>query len=410
MRYFYRAYLQDKGEEIGEVEARSETDAFRQLSSRGRSVFEITPQKAKGSALFGSESENPWRWRPLSSRRINFADFFADLATLTEAGLNVTQALRALHGSEPEGARKRAISNVLSNLSSGKTAREAFSSVPGLTADMLAIIGNGENTKQLPMIFLTLARIHSDRSRRKQHLIDAAAYPAFLLVLALAAIAVVTFVLVPAIAPIFESAGQEPPAIVSILISLRGLLAGQAFLVLLGGTILCSCIFVLPKARMRLAGWLPSLWLRMPVLGPVIRKTVLSRYLSTLSVQLANGTHIAQALEMAAESNSFPVLKQRLFAVRNRVAAGERLPEALAKTGLFDSRLISLVASGDEAGRVAAVTARAAAMLESEASRSLDRLISMMTPALTIALGLLIGSLVISVMTALLGVNGLALQ
>jgi general secretion pathway protein F len=273
-----------------------------------------------------------------------------------------------------------------------------------------ALIASGEGRGQFATVFKELARDYTDRELKKSQLRDALAYPAFLLFLAFAAIGVVTFVLVPAIAPIFEGTEQSPPLIVRTLGQLNSWFSGTIALALAPLFGLVLVFLLLPSVRSLARDALSATTTRLPIVGPLLTKVQLARYLSSLSMLLGSGTHMVQALTLAAECHATPAQRKTLLSVLERVASGEKLPTALGQCGLFDQRIVSLIAVGDEVGRLPAVTARSAAILESEATRGINRLVATITPALTIVLGLLVGTLVVSVMTALLSVNEFALR
>jgi general secretion pathway protein F len=305
--------------------------------------------------------------------------------------------------------QRQAVETIEAVMATGKSASQSFTLIPEIPRDALGLIASGESAARLPAIFRSLSVHHEEREKASAAMLSALAYPAFLFVLMLLAIGVITFVLVPSIEPIFENAEKPAPTIVSALSLLRSVLL-QASVPLGLALIAMGCLSFLTPVRRYFRNLGRKILLRLPIAGKVIAKRGQSQYLSSLSILLENGGTMANALLLSAECNPIHAFTPALLKVRERVTTGSGLTSALRESELFDERILSLISVGDEAGKLSFVCARAAKVLENEAQAMLAKFLSALTPAITIALGLLIGGLVISVMTALLSINDLALQ
>jgi general secretion pathway protein F len=408
MNFEYRAYRSDGKNASGDLECRNRRDALLQLASRGLSVVDLRearPQAGK-PRLDQAKIVVP----AFGGKRIDTGRLFADLALLTEAGLTVTQSLRSMRSTETAAAQRQAIADLLDKMSSGKSASISFSSLAAIPADSLGLIGSAENAGRLPDAFRALAVRHEERAKQRSLLFNALGYPVFLLALMLLAILILTFVLVPALEPVFENAQSKAPFIVFALSSFRRCLSSDGALLALLGALLTAAGSFHPKVRTVLAAGLFRMLMRLPVAGAFIRKATAAQYLSSFSLLIGNGAGMAKALELSAVCTASPAFKARFLAIRDAVSTGQRLPEGMEASGVFDERIIALIAVGDEANRLATVAKRASQILEAEIQTATTRCTAMLTPAMTILMGLLIGGLVISVMTALLSINEIAIQ
>ncbi len=405
MNFAYRSILNSGGQDNGAIEAPTRQEALRKLAADGRTVFELVevratkgaaPAKKRDRLSFGSRGADPAR-------------LFSDLAMLTGAGLTVTQALQTMRTSGANAAQNAAADLIATEMSAGRSASDAFSRLGTVSGDALAMIASGENAGSLPQVFASIASRMEDRAKVRTTVLNALAYPAFLIVLMAVALGIVTFVLVPSIEPVFANSGKQAPFAIRSFAALRVFLVEAAPLAVLAvgaGAI----TFLLPSVRGRLAARVQGAALRLPLVGRTIRSEGLSRYLTSLSMLLENGAPMAQALSLSAQSAANPALRKSLMKARDDVSAGRRLPQALKDTGLFDAQTLSLIAVGYDAGRLPAVAARAADLIDTTSREQLNRFIAMLTPALTIVMGIVIGGLVVSVMTALLAINELAIQ
>jgi general secretion pathway protein F len=408
VNFRYRAYLEDGRSQTGEFDAASKQDALRLLASKGLSVFELADAKTPVRAA-DYHSLKPSR-SFFASKNVDFLKLFADLALLTGAGLTVTQSLRSMRSTETGAAQQSAVIGLLNKMGSGKSAAGSFAEIKGISQESLGMISSGENAGRLTEVFGALAAQYEERAKLKSQLLNALAYPLFLAVLMIAAILVLTFALVPSIAPIFENSGEPAPFIVAFLSSLRTSLTGGVAIVIFSAATLLLLLSLLPSIRVPAVAVFQRLIVNMPLIGPVIRKLAQARYLSSFALLIGNGAPMARALELSALSAVLPSFKPRLLGVRDSVSTGEKLPAALESSGLFDRRIVSLIAVGDEANQLPTVARRAAQILDSEAQNAIVRYTAMLTPLMTIFMGLLIGGLAVSVMTALLSINEIAVQ
>jgi general secretion pathway protein F len=405
MNFAYRSILSSGGQDIGAIEAPTRQEALRALIADGRTVFELTEVKAAAGVV-----QRPKRTRfSLRNRKADPARLFADLAMLTGAGLTVTQALHTMRTSGVNAAQNEAADLVAIEMSAGRSAADAFSKLGTVAGDSLAMIASGENAGSLPQVFASIALRVEERAKAQAALLNALAYPAFLMVLMAVALGIVTFALVPSIEPVFANSGRQAPFAIEAFAALRAVLIESAPLAaLLAGAVMT--VSLLPSFRGTLVARMNNVTLRMPLIGRAIRSQGLSSYLTSLSMLLENGASMAQSLSISAQSVADASLRRSLIKARDDVSAGRRLPDALKDTGLFDAQTLSLIAVGYDAGRLPQVAARAAELIDVATRERLNRFISMLTPALTIVMGIVIGGLVVSVMTALLAINELAIQ
>lgn len=400
--FTYSAFSHDGRQRKGSVDARDAADARRKLKANGLSVVELKPidaSKAKVRSSFASVFRS----------RLNTKRFFADLSVLMNAGLGIDQALKAMHEAASRSADAEIIAKVLDKLASGAGPAAALTAIEGLPDEAVALVASGERSARLPYVMKVVAADLDRRDAQRKQLIDAAVYPIFLLLMMLVALGVVTFVLVPTLEPIFESSGRDTPLIVALLSHLGDALSNP-----LVALVSFSVVALLAALSMLRPTWMKSSFgsavLKLPLLGKALAHSALARYLQTLALLLENAVPLPEALSLAADSSPLKDHRGKLISMREVVVAGKRIPEALTATGLFPRSVISLVAIGDEVNKLPEVLNKTSEILRSDAQRVMDRLLALLTPAITIFLGVLVGGLVISVMTALLSMNELSVQ
>lgn len=398
--FSYRAYRSDGTAEAGTLEAADRNEAMRRLTQANKRPFALTEA--------GSRSEGSSK----SAIRLRTADLtklFAELAVLLDAGFNVPAALRIYATAERLPKRKALLLAISDQISSGKALADAFSQLPGATPDLVALIASGESSGKLPDVVTRIAETYRRRSERRSAILEALAYPAFLLVMVLAALLFLALFLMPAIEPIFDTGTIDKPIAVRFLAGVGRLFTEQwpmlvaAFVALFG---LAFLMLQRPATR----SLLTRSTFKIPGIGRFWKDGVLVSYLETLSLLAGNGVPMIDALRLAGAVCTEPSMRAKLDLARDNVANGEQLQTSLRKSGLFDDATLTLIGMGEQANRLPQVLGRASSLIDARLKRAVDRAVGFLSPALTIGLGVMIGGLVVSVMTALLSINEMAVQ
>ncbi|MFD1983665.1 type II secretion system F family protein [Mesorhizobium newzealandense] len=402
--FAYRAYLVDGSTETGVLYASTKQDAARKLAQQGRRSYHLAPVNGERQQL-----RLPGRSALTFTRRVDLSRLFSELSVLLNAGFTVDRALSAVISGETNHQRRQQLQSVLDHTTGGRPIAEAFAGLPGITSDVAALLASGERSGKMAYICQRLADTFEATAKRRAAIVEALAYPAFLLLVMSGALVILATVLVPALEPIFEGSSGPKPFTMTMLSALGTVFRDYPFVFPLAAVLALLSYLLLSRsagARKRLSHWL----LKIPLIGALVKDAVIARYLETLALLLGNGVAMTEALGLAARVSRQNSLAASFATIEETVANGARLHGAIVKVGIFDNATMSLVSLGEDANALPVVLDRAAKMLQLTLSRRIDTVLKLLTPALTISLGFLVGSLVISVMTTILSINDLALQ
>jgi general secretion pathway protein F len=399
----YRAYQDKTGKLLtGSIDASSLDEAVRIVARNGSRPFELAEIGSRGlftlpEIRFGQGG------------KINLARLFSDLDVLLISGFTIDAALTAVAAGVNGRARRDTIHLVLEHLKSGGRLVEAFAKIPGLRPDILALLDSAESSGKIATVVHMTAASLAEEEKQKQALIEAMIYPAFLLVTLVFAIGVITFFLVPSLSPIFENAPENRPAMLTILSFVRSLFVDNSLLLIaLAILLVLAGIFLHQNRQAR--DRISRIMLSLPFAGKIIRARALAKYLQILALLTGNGVHMKNALELAVKACPIRTYHPALLEIRNIVVQGGAFRDAAKASALFDDSSLALVSIGEDANRLPEALGRAAFLLQSAASRQVNRGLTFLTPAITILMGSIVGGLVVSVMNAILSINNLALK
>ncbi|HSA80706.1 MAG TPA: type II secretion system F family protein, partial [Geminicoccaceae bacterium] len=328
--------------------------------------------------------------------------FTRELATLLRAGLPIDRALATIASVTADGPKRKLASRTLESIRGGASFAEALErherSLPGFYVGMVRA---GEAGGSLETVLGRLAEALEKARSVRESVRSALHYPVIVLVVATATLAILLTVVVPEFRAILESTGVPMPLPSRIVIA-AGEWLQQAWWAVAAVIGLLAVIFKwqtsLPAGRRR---W-DRLKLRIPLLGDIITKLEIARFSRTLSNLLVNGVTVLKAVSIAGDTIENRFLAERVKATVLQLKKGEGLAAPLADSKVFPQLALQLVQVGEESGELEGMLAQVAEIYEDEVKRSVERLLGLLAPAITIGLGLLVAGIIGSMLSAIL--------
>ncbi len=390
----------------GDVEAKTLAEALERLRCRGLHPFEAMAASGEAGTAW-------WRRDLLGGSALShgaIAQTTHELATLIGADLPLDEALRLVALQQPAGRARTVLDRVLKAVLEGASLSDAMSAQSGAYPSFyLGMLRAGEAAGTLGPVLDELAQ-HLERTGEiRGRIASALVYPLVLMAMAVVAVAAILVLLVPSLAGIFADAGQQPPATVRVLLGLRWVIAEQWPLLLTGATVVALSGAALARdPRVRLA--LARLLLGLPVAGPLVAEVEAARFARALATLIRSGVPLVGALSIASGLVRNAFMAQRLGEVVEQVRRGSNLARPLAAAAVLPALVQRLVTVGEETGQLERMLLHAARIHEQKVGRSVERMVALITPLLTILIGLGVGGLVMSVMNAVLSVNELVFR
>lgn len=329
------------------------------------------------------------------------------LSTLVQAGLPLEEALEAV---AKQSARRRVsglLSAVRSRVLEGHALASALAQFPAAFPELFrATVAAGERSGHLGQVLEQLASYTQARQASRQKIQMALVYPA---VLMLASVLIVGFLLgyvVPDVVKIFVESGQALPWLTRALIAASDGLRTHGLL-LLGGVALLVAFWRWslrqPAWRLRWHG----LVLRLPVLGEVLRAMETARFASTLAILGRSAVPLVDALEIAAAVIGNLTIRARMADVARSVREGGTLTRGLELGGDIPPMMLHMIASGERAGELDRMLARAAEQQESSLAARIALVVSLFEPAMLVLMGGVVLLIVLAILLPILSLNQL---
>jgi len=404
--YHYTGYTRAGALAEGRLQATSLDEAIEMLWERGLTPLETREDGAPTSERWG-RLELLARRKP--SRR-DVASFTREFATLAQSEIPLDDALRIVSEQSGTTRMQPVIASLLEAVLDGAHLSDAMARHPeAFQDDYVNMARVGEASGNMASVFGELADLLERRLDLAGRLASALVYPSVLIVMALASIIVVMGVLVPNLAPIFAESGKPMPVMVALIVRMREtwpLIVTVALVMGMGAFGIGATM--LRSNQMRRAA--DRILLGLPLAGTLSGEQNFARFSRTLGSLLRTGVPMLPALASARSAVRNRHIGSSLEASLETVRDGQSLGRALLGRPGIPRVALRMIMVGEETGKLDQMLLRTASVLEQQSQRRIERLMTLLTPALTIAIAGLVGGLMLTVMNAIFSVNELALQ
>lgn len=409
--YKYKALDASGALRAGELEAGARDTALDLLHKRGLVPFDVTDDAAAVSRrswiIRARETLSALAARNHLSPR-HLVALTHSLAALLKAGLTVDRALAIAASLETARAPAQFFADLARAVRAGASFTQALSTA-GVTlpAYYLSMVEAGELGGSLPQTLARASELLQKNLDVRERIQAALIYPLILACVVLGTLIILIAFVLPRFQSLFAESEVPLPWSTQVVLGM-GALASHYGWLLLGlsatGLVAARMYAVTELGRRQIDGWL--LQSRLTFGLPAAIET--ARMLRTLSTLLQNGVPLSAALRVSQGTLSNSCLRSSLERVTHSVNAGEDFATSLASVRVFPSEAVQLARVGEEAGRLHDLLAEAASILEAGAARTLERLLALLVPAVTVLMGLIVAGLIGSVLIGLLSINDLA--
>ena len=366
----------------GEQRATSETVVNATLRRQGIIVTKISKQSFRGG---GKVTEK------------DVALFTRQLATMMKSGVPLLQTFDIVGRGHDNPAVGKLLIDIKTDVETGSSLSQAFRKFP-LYFDQLYcnLVAAGEQAGILETLLDRLASYKEKMLAIKSKIKSALFYPVAIIIVAFIITAVIMIFVIPAFKQVFTSFGADLPAPTLIVMAISDYFVAYWWAIFgsIFGGIFTFFYFWKRSEAMQFA--MDRLLLRIPVFGPLVRKSVMARWTRTLSTMFAAGVPLVESLDSVGGAAGNYVYKVATKQIQGDVSTGTSLTSAMTNTQLFPNMVVQMVAIGEESGALDSMLGKVADFFEAEVDDAVEALSSLMEPMIMVILGTLIGGMVIA--------------
>ena len=330
-------------------------------------------------------------------KQADITQFVRQLATLVKAGVPLVQSFEVVADGMAKPAMRQLVLQVRDEVASGTTFASAIRKQPQHFDNLFcSLVDAGEQSGALDTLLDRLATWKEKTEALKARVKSAMKYPLVVLLIAGVVSAILLIKVVPQFESIFAGFGAELPPYTQAVVAMSNWMQARWMMLVVG---MALALLAWRQAHRKYPGLRAKqdhLALKLPILGRLLEQSCIARFARTLATTWAAGVPLVDALDSAAGAAGNIKYLEAITRIREDVASGTQLNNAMTAAGIFPDMIIQMVAIGEESGSLDAMLDRAASWYEARVDTEVDGLTSLMEPLIMAFLGVVVGGLVIA--------------
>jgi type IV pilus assembly protein PilC len=326
----------------------------------------------------------------------NLAVFTRQFSVMIDAGLPLVQCLEILGTQEEDKNFSEVILATRGDVEGGASLADAMSKHPKTFDPLFTnMIAAGEAGGILDTILKRLATYIEKAVKLQSQVKSAMVYPIAVVVIATVVVGVILWKVIPTFANLFAGLGAELPLPTRIVIGLsNNLVRFGPFMIV--GFFVAGFAFRQYYATDKGRHVVDNLVLKLPVLGPLMRKIAVARFCRTLSTLLASGVSILEALDITAKTAGNAIVEDAIYTTRRSIERGETIAAPLRETAVFPPMVVQMIGVGEATGALDTMLSKIADFYEEEVDVAVAGMLTLLEPLMIAVLGGVVGGIVIA--------------
>lgn len=322
--------------------------------------------------------------------------FVRQFSTMLNAGLPLLKCLAILHSQQNNLAFKIKINKIKESVESGYSLSFSLRKFPKVFNQLFVnIIDAGEKGGVLDIILNRLSLYMEKMAKLKKQLRRAMIYPLITILVGFIVVSILFVFVIPVFSRMFIDFDKALPLPTLIVINLSEfIIVNLQYIIgcIVAAVFLIRQLYSSKKGRVLF----DKMLLKLPIIGELIKKIAVARFVRTTGTMLASGVAILDALKVVARISTNKVVEFAVLDVRKLISHGWTIADSLEQSSIFCDMVCSMVAVGEETGEIVDMMEKIADFHDEEIDQTILNLTTMIEPLMLIFMGLVVGGLVVS--------------
>ena len=386
--YTYKAIDAAGKNVIGRTEAVNPFDLEQRLLRMGLDLVYGAPTSQTAKLIGGARIS-----------RQDLINFCFHLEQLAGAGVPVVEGLVDLRESVENRRFREVISGLLESIEGGKNLSQSLAEFPEVFSKVfVSLVRSGEQTGRLAEVLKSLTESLKWEDELAAQTKKIILYPAFVGSIVLLVTFFLMIYLVPQMTGFIRNMGQDIPLQTRILIAVSNFCIDYWWAVIAAPFVLWFGVKFAARANPAVAYALDRYKISMPLVGPILKKIVLSRFASSFAMMYSSGITVLDAIRSCEEIVGNRPIEYALRGAGQQIAEGKNLTVAFQDAGLFPPLVIRMLRIGENTGALDTALLNVSYFYNREVRESIGRVQAMIEPALTVVLGAILGWVMLAVL------------
>lgn len=333
--------------------------------------------------------------------------FCFQLQQLMSAGVPILEGLADLRDTVEDRRLREVIAGMVESIEGGSTLSESMTSYPHVFDNVFVnLVRAGEASGRVVMVLEKITESLKWQDEQASRVKRLLMYPAFIGTVVFLVVSVLMTFLVPELVKLITNMGGEVPWHTQALIATSDVFVNYWYLILVSPVLIFVTVAVSananPKFRFALDGMKLKLW----VVGPILRKIILSRFATYFALMYSSGITVLECLRISESLSGNLVIADATARAGKLIADGASISAGFESTGLFPPLVLRMLRVGETTGGLDTSLLNIAYFYNRDVEESMERMQQMIMPTMTVAIGLVLVWVIISVYGPIYNVIG----
>jgi type IV pilus assembly protein PilC len=331
--------------------------------------------------------------------RQDLINFCFHLEQLASAGVPIMEGLVDLRDSVENRRFREVVSGLIEAIQGGHNLSQALADYPSVFSKVfVSLVRSGEQTGKLAEVLKSLSETLKWEDELAAQTKKLMMYPAFVGGIVLLVTFFLMVYLVPQMTGFIRNMGQEIPLQTRVLMAVSGFFVDYWWAVIAAPFVAWSALRIGINTNPAIEYAVDHYKISMPVLGPILRKIILSRFASSFAMMYGSGITVLDAIRSCEEIVGNKPLEHALRRAGQQIAEGKNLTAAFQDLGLFPPLVIRMLRIGENTGNLDAALLNVSYFYNRDVRESIGKVQAMIEPVLTLVLGAILGWVMLSVL------------
>ena len=327
---------------------------------------------------------------------INFCFHLEQLAT---AGVPLVEGLSDLRESVENPRFREVVSGLIESIQGGSSLSQALGDYPNVFSKVfVSLVRSGEQTGKLAEVLKSLTESLKWEDELAAQTKKLAMYPAFVGGIVLLVTFFLMIYLVPQMTAFIRNMGQAVPLQTRILMAVSRVFVEYWWAIIAAPFLAWAGLKVAIRTNPRIAYAVDHYKISMPLVGPIMRKIILSRFASSFAMMYGSGITVLESIKSCEEIVGNLPIEQALRRVGKQIAEGKNLTAAFQEVALFPPLVVRMMRIGENTGKLDTALLNVSYFYNREVRESIAKVQALIEPALTLLLGAILGWVMLSVL------------
>jgi type IV pilus assembly protein PilC len=386
--FIYKAVDSHGKSVLGRVEAVNLFDLEQRLARMGLDLVTGAPSRQQARFIGGG-----------SVTRQDLINFCFHLEQLATAGVPLIEGLNDLRESVENRRFREVVSGLIESIEGGRNLSQALAEYPEVFSRVfVSLVRSGEQTGKLSEVLKSLNESLKWEDELAAQTKKLAMYPAFVGSIVLVVTFFLMIYLVPQMTAFIRNMGQEIPLQTRLLMSVSAFFVDYWWAVIAAPFVAWGALRYARRVNPRVEYAIDHYKISMPLVGPILRRIILSRFASSFAMMYASGITVLDAIRSCEQIVGNKPLENALRTAGQQIAEGKGMTAAFTDIGLFPPLVIRMLRVGENTGALDTALLNVSYFYNREVKEAIGKLQAMIEPALTVVLGLILGWVMLSVL------------